>query len=91
MESALQQHLAGLRQRVDLLAGADRRAFVDVESLLRQVYDQAKQGASYGHTKTAALSSQSGRDTEMAVDLRPVPQTVRGKNDPVVNLAVGQH
>lgn len=53
VESVLQEHLAGLCQRVDLLAGADRRAFIDIDSLLRPVYGQAKQGASYGHTKIA--------------------------------------
>ena len=33
--------------------GADERAFVDIDSLLRPVYGHAKQGASYGHTKIA--------------------------------------
>ena len=40
-------------ERVDLLPGADERAFVDIDSLLRPVYGHAKQGASYGHTKIA--------------------------------------
>jgi hypothetical protein len=53
LESVLREHLAGLCQRADLLPGADRRAFVDIDSLLRPVYGQAKQGASYGHTKIA--------------------------------------
>ncbi len=53
LESVLRVHLAGLCRRVDLLSGADRRAFIDVDSLLRPVYGQAKQGASYGHTKIA--------------------------------------
>src|SRR4029078_4267449 len=44
-------HLAALCERVDLLPGADVRAFVDIDSLLRPVYGRAKQGASYGHTK----------------------------------------
>ena len=38
---------------MDLLPGADVRAFVDIDSLLRPVYGHAKQGASYGHTKIA--------------------------------------
>ena len=38
---------------MNLLPGADVRAFVDIDSLLRQVYGHAKQGASYGHTKIA--------------------------------------
>ena len=53
LESVLRQHLAGLCDRVDLLPGADERAFVDIDSLLRPVYGHAKQGASYGHTKIA--------------------------------------
>ena len=53
LESVLREHLAGLCQRVDLLPGADARAFVDIDSLLRPVYGHAKQGASYGHTKIA--------------------------------------
>ena len=53
LESVLREHLAGLCQRVELLPGADERAFVDIDSLLRPVYGYAKQGASYGHTKIA--------------------------------------
>lgn len=53
LESVLREHLAGLCERVKLLAGADGRAFVDIDSLLRPVYGHAKQGASYGHTKIA--------------------------------------
>jgi hypothetical protein len=36
-----------------LLPGAQARAFIDIDSLLRPVYGHAKQGASYGHTKIA--------------------------------------
>ncbi|WP_457142260.1 IS1380 family transposase [Mycobacterium sp. URHB0021] len=53
LESVLREHLAGLCERVELLAGADQRAFIDIDSLLRPVYGHAKQGASYGHTKIA--------------------------------------
>jgi hypothetical protein len=53
LESVLREHLAGLCGRVDLLPGADQRAFIDIDSLLRPVYGHAKQGASYGHTKIA--------------------------------------
>lgn len=53
LESVLVHHLAGLCQRVELLPGADARAFLDIDSLLRPVYGHAKQGASYGHTKIA--------------------------------------
>ena len=53
LESVLRAHLGALCERVDLLAGGDVRAFVDIDSLLRPVYGHAKQGASYGHTKIA--------------------------------------
>ena len=53
LESVLRYHLAGLCERVELLPGADVRAFIDIDSLLRPVYGHAKQGASYGHTKIA--------------------------------------
>jgi hypothetical protein len=51
LESVLRHHLAALCERVELLPGADERAFIDIDSLLRPVYGYAKQGASYGHTK----------------------------------------
>jgi hypothetical protein len=53
LESVLGAHLGALCERVDVLPGADVRAFVDIDSLLRPVYGHAKQGASYGHTKVA--------------------------------------
>ena len=53
LESVLRHHLAALCDRVDLLPGADQRAFIDIDSLLRPVYGHVKQGASYGHTKIA--------------------------------------
>jgi Transposase DDE domain group 1 len=53
LESVLREHLAALGERVDLLPGADERAFIDIDSLLRPTYGHAKQGASYGHTKIA--------------------------------------
>jgi hypothetical protein len=53
LESVLQHHVARLCQRVGLLPGAEVRAFIDIDSLLRPVYGHAKQGASYGHTKIA--------------------------------------
>lgn len=42
-----------LAKRVDVLAGGEARAFIDIDSLLRPVYGHAKQGASYGHSKIA--------------------------------------
>jgi hypothetical protein len=53
LEAVLRGHLGALCERVDLLAGADVRAYVDIDSLLRPVYGYTKQGASFGHTKIA--------------------------------------
>ena len=53
LELVLGVHLGALCGRVDLLPGADVRAFIDIDSLLRPVYGHTKQGASYGHTKIA--------------------------------------
>jgi Transposase DDE domain group 1 len=53
LESVVRDHLGALCERVELLAGADQRVFIDIDSLLRPVYGHAKKGASYGHTKIA--------------------------------------
>ena len=54
LESVLGAHLVGLCVSGSICCPArDARAFVDIDSLLRPVYGQAKQGASYGHTKIA--------------------------------------
>lgn len=53
LDAVLGEHLSALCERVDLLTGADKRVFIDIDSLLRPVYGHAKQGASYGHTKIA--------------------------------------
>jgi Transposase DDE domain group 1 len=53
LDSVLSHHLAALCGRFGLLPGAEERAFIDIDSLLRPVYGHAKQGASYGHTKIA--------------------------------------
>ena len=47
-------HLVTLAQRVPLLPGIEQRAFLDIDSLLRPVYGQHKQGASFGHAKIAS-------------------------------------
>ena len=43
----------GTDGQVKLLPGADVRAFVDIDSLLRPVHGHHKQGAPYGRTKIA--------------------------------------
>lgn len=53
LASAARAHLVALADRTAVLAGADQRVFVDIDSLLRPVYGHAKQGASFGHTKIA--------------------------------------
>ncbi len=54
LASVAQAHLIGLAEHTDVLAGIDQRAYVDIDSLLRPVYGNAKQGASFGHTKIAS-------------------------------------
>jgi hypothetical protein len=53
LASVLRAHLVHLARRTGLLPGVEERAFIDIDSLLRPVYGQAKQGASFGHTKIA--------------------------------------
>ncbi len=53
LASVARTHLVGLVGHTDLLPGIEKRAFVDIDSLLRPVFGHAKQGASYGHTKIA--------------------------------------
>jgi hypothetical protein len=53
LASAARAHLVALAARTPVLAGADQRVFVDIDSLLRPVYGYAKQGASFGHTKVS--------------------------------------
>jgi hypothetical protein len=51
LQAVLRAHLIALVARTPILAGIDKRCFVDIDSLLRPVYGHAKQGASFGHTK----------------------------------------
>jgi hypothetical protein len=53
LASVARAHLVGMVRRTGLLPGIETRAYVDIDSLLRPVYGQAKQGASFGHTKIA--------------------------------------
>ena len=53
LASAARAHLVALAARTSVLAGADARTFIDIDSLLRPVYGYAKQGASFGHTKVS--------------------------------------
>ena len=53
LESVLRDNLCALAKRSEVLAGIEQQAFIDIDSLLRPVYGHAKQGASYGHTKSA--------------------------------------
>ena len=53
LASVLRAHLVNLVRATDLLRGIGDQALVDIDSLLRPVFGQAKQGASYGHTKIA--------------------------------------
>lgn len=53
LASVARAHLVNLIGCTNLLPGLAERALVDIDSLLRPVYGEAKQGASYGHTKIA--------------------------------------
>jgi len=53
LASVARAHLVNLVGCTDLLPGIGQRAFIDIDSLLRPVYGNHKQGASYGHTKIA--------------------------------------
>ena len=53
----MRHHLVAICGHVELLPGADQRAFVDIDSLLRPVYGQAKQGASTGTPRSPGSRS----------------------------------
>jgi hypothetical protein len=53
LRAVLRRHLAALARQSPLLDGISERCYIDIDSLLRPVYGKAKQGASFGHTKTA--------------------------------------
>lgn len=53
LASAARAHLVALAERTEVLAGIEEQAYIDIDSLLRPVYGDAKQGASFGHAKIA--------------------------------------
>src|SRR5512135_2251491 len=53
LASVAREHLVGLVADSELLPGIAEQAFIDIDLLLRPVYGQSKQGASFGHTKIA--------------------------------------
>jgi hypothetical protein len=46
-----------LASRAPLLDGADMLCFVGVDSMLRRVYGKKKQGAGFGHARSAGTTS----------------------------------
>ena len=74
LESVLREHLVALGERVDLLAGADVRAFVDIDSLLRPVYGHAKQGASSGTPRSPVSRCCAKACRRWSPPLAPTPQ-----------------
>jgi Transposase DDE domain group 1 len=54
LSSVLRAHLVALVARTGCLPGIEERCLLDIDSLLRPVYGQQKQGASYGHTKISS-------------------------------------
>ena len=53
LASVARAHLVALARRTGCLPGVAEQAYVDIDSLLRPVFGQSKQGASFGHTKIA--------------------------------------
>ena len=51
LEKVSRELLAGLARRAALLPGAERLAFIDIDSMQRRVYGHKKQGAAFGHAK----------------------------------------
>jgi hypothetical protein len=51
LSAVLSRHLIALSRQTPVLDGIGKRAFIDIDSLLRPVYGHGKQGASHGHTK----------------------------------------
>jgi hypothetical protein len=51
LSAVLSRHLIALSRQTPVLDGIGKRAFIDIDSLLRPVYGHGKHGASYGHTK----------------------------------------
>jgi hypothetical protein len=56
LEAAARDLLTALAARVPLLPGAQKLAYLDVDSLLRRVYGPAKQGAAFGHAKVGGYN-----------------------------------
>jgi hypothetical protein len=56
LEAAARDLLAALAAGTPLLPGAQKLAYVDVDSLLRRVYGPAKQGAAFGHAKVGGYN-----------------------------------
>jgi hypothetical protein len=76
LAAVAREHLAALAQRVPLLPGIEQRAFLDIDSLLRPVYGQAKQGATFGHAKIAEAWLRGGKTGSGRGAARQVKQAV---------------
>ena len=61
LASAARAHLVALAGSTEVLAGAEQRVLVDIDSVLRPVYEHGKQGASFGHTKIAGEAGPASR------------------------------
>jgi hypothetical protein len=89
LNRVLRESLVQLCQQVRLLPGADQLVFVDLDSLHRQVYGYAKQGAEHGrlkgkrtlHPLVAAVSTPIARPLVAGIRLR------RGKSADVRGAA----
>src|SRR5215211_1810135 len=59
LHAVARRFTAALTAAAPLLPGADRLAFVDVDSKVKQVHGYAKQGAAFGYTKVRGLHFQA--------------------------------
>jgi DDE family transposase len=56
LQAAARDALIGLAGRTPILAGADVLCFLDVDSMLRRVYGEQKQGIGFGHAKVGGYN-----------------------------------
>lgn len=80
LEAVARRVLPRLVERVDLLPGADRLAFVDIDSKTTQVYGRRKQGARVGHARVLGLDFQAVTLSTLAAAPVIVGTRLRGGN-----------
>jgi len=74
LDSVLAEHLAGLCERVNLLPGAQLRAFVDIDSLVRPVYGHPSRAPPSGTPKSPASRSYAKDSPRWSPPSAPTPR-----------------